>query len=979
MSFTVLMENYRKFLGEYKKNVDHIGEVGVSLMKHDTETKEGKFTSDPESLEYHFHDLKRVTERVLDSPSSSGGSNMTPYEMRRVMHHLLLTLHHIALPKTLSWLVNNDGNNNDGTGFKYVRNTVDVYLKTHNAANRVQASSGLRRPASNGSSKSASYVDFNTVARLLYYRGGGFARLFLFDKTGIGGTPPSIVPLRNGYNGEGELMCLYLHAVSRLDERGVHVFPNEVSNKGHVGRSEWVSPSRDLHRFLLDLTGLPKCMFHRQHFLRNLFLNEVALEHGYSMETMESAGILTRNEPGQIQSDYIRWTRLYHHYSDPSPTVPSVAVNFPSRFAASLGHKTMDMYFRTRNVCAALAEAILYLDRQYIPLPEVRHNHLSRFLGSHTTEERHRGNVPPSTDPKTKNREDMWWVVAMVSRSDMEKEKENQPKVYEAELPPTSLFPWLVVSPSSNGQSNVSYHDVATLFLELRGILMTEQEVPDIMFLTLPRIQAYPWTRWGDLLREEEGAIVRLAPYSYSGPTQPLTHERFEEVVRFLKEAVSQNNHRLILKFLGCPIRGNNKVESAREVATAICRSSDLWTKLTAIEPLWTVLNPHEKKNLPFSVATALEEFLGLFIDGAQREVESVPELMGRHPLVNIRQPTINTLIDTFGVKLNSRQKGDLLLSRKKVWDTLSDPKNTDVQKELLDQLKGVKGQKSRENVVASIIASYVRRTVPKDVAESVVSPNSGVYIGIDASPLCVAVAVLTIPYGDTKASLGLTYWCERSKAILESSGLAPNITLQSKGMVMKGTERADYFELVCDHVVNAAQTELSSRTNFPTRNNERHDSPPICVCAVEAPLLPSKFVDSSQSMYVKQLMEHMEKRLQSCDVQVLFEKEAKPMRVRHFWTEAFGTKKKKPTEGDRTTIKRENHNAFVGFLHHYPSLQLDEDNKRSLPLWCRKRSEVRKGSEVANHPMSDVVDATAVAFFLSEKAKYRPTTISRS
>lgn len=227
---------------------------------------------------------------------------MDPRDLVIVHNHLAMFLKYEAIPKVKDHLLQADAVQTpmDPATYRYVRNTIDVYIKLVNSANRMQASTGLLKPHRAYNTR---HSDRGTVCRLVYYPGGGLGRLFLYDKTGLVNTTPTMVPLRTA---ESKYLCTFLYLTREIN--GPYVFPKDRSGK------KWDThrASTDILRFVREETGLTGALFPKAHFFRNLFLNKIGVEHDYEQGAFTDAGAVLRNDVNQIHGDYLKWTRQYH-------------------------------------------------------------------------------------------------------------------------------------------------------------------------------------------------------------------------------------------------------------------------------------------------------------------------------------------------------------------------------------------------------------------------------------------------------------------------------------------------------------------------------------------------------------------------------------------------------------------------------------------------------------------------------------------
>ena len=189
----------------------------------------------------------------------------------------------------------------------FVQVYLDVGMKLHNAANRIQATTGLRRPLS----RNRMVVGADVVAMLTFDRSedgatGYLSRLFYHDKTGRLSTPPSIIPLQSPWN---EYMMLFLYATRHqlVAHRGF-VF---MSTHDH-GKTVWLkNVSAEIMRTIRTETGLPLTLLRKQHALRDLFINTLTMRDHYSTSSLRHASVLVRNEVQVLQEYYAPWARYF--------------------------------------------------------------------------------------------------------------------------------------------------------------------------------------------------------------------------------------------------------------------------------------------------------------------------------------------------------------------------------------------------------------------------------------------------------------------------------------------------------------------------------------------------------------------------------------------------------------------------------------------------------------------------------------------
>ena len=238
--------------------------------------------------------------------SDTSTKDLDPKDLLIIYNHIVFYLQYVAIPKMLKLMSQTFTRNN----FFYVRNVMDVFLKITNTPNRVQATTGLKRPSRTHDTE---FSDLGTISKLIYVHPNNFCRLFLNDKTGLVKNIPSIVPLNDFQN---ECMGIYLYWTK--DMKTTWVFPTSTGGG-------WKNSSSDEIKFILAKTGLTRMLFPTVHFMRNLFLNAIGVRYNYQQVAFESAGILLRHHINQIQNDYIKWTRAFHNkYWDDNLMVQTV-------------------------------------------------------------------------------------------------------------------------------------------------------------------------------------------------------------------------------------------------------------------------------------------------------------------------------------------------------------------------------------------------------------------------------------------------------------------------------------------------------------------------------------------------------------------------------------------------------------------------------------------------------------------------------
>lgn len=245
-------------------------------------------------------------------------------------------------------------NEND---FMEFRNWLDIAIKITNTANRVQATKGILEPDLGGSTE---FSDLKTIAKLVYFGQGKFGRLFLNDKGGKVNRKPTLIPLSAVLN---NYMAVYLCLLQKMKaiaknsppqsqsskktttqkKQQVHK-PIEINSEGHPrllfpshNGTKWTTASVDLYAYMCRLWDIkintPKnkqstaentpnthenkvqrTSIWRQHMMRCLFLNRVAMTFKFEEHVLKLASTLMRHDISELHKSYTSWCKYMNGY-----------------------------------------------------------------------------------------------------------------------------------------------------------------------------------------------------------------------------------------------------------------------------------------------------------------------------------------------------------------------------------------------------------------------------------------------------------------------------------------------------------------------------------------------------------------------------------------------------------------------------------------------------------------------------------------
>lgn len=838
-----------------------------------------KCQSDNLKLREHFVSIERlINSRV---------SNLDPEQMLLVYNHIVLYLRHTALPKASVIIQKGCGNpeNNppsssmdiSDTEFQYLRNTLDIYLKLHNACNRNQATTGLVRPVTKNNN--LEYSNLDCRAKLIYCGKGKFNRLFLYDKTGLVNNTPTVVPLSQE---ENRFMVLYLYVLR--NNKGSYVFPSYIDDS-----EQWETKrsSSALGKFIRDNLGLTLQQFPKQHNLRNLFLNIVGIKNNYTQSAFVNAGILLRNDVNQIQSDYLKWTRMYHtNYWNFLPPLAE-RIEAPGSL---LKDSQMDVLY---NLALSYADSTF----SHLPAPTIHITTLSYWATSLLS-------PPLSADTRVPSDEVIEHLIGGNPDAslyvDSDKYTQKQPAPIAQNVP---VFQQSQESSESWWHKNVSGDGRCSLHAAAAVLSYVDTDV----FL-------------GDYYRyldEREGMLKNFLTL-----TNILGNKEYQQYAAERgKNAITSDIQKEWRDNVNTEL---NNIPINRQSAMTLALSGEWVTSEAATAGIFFKdFIVHQFRKRDRGVV-----FVQTLVDVA------LPSVSGYYST-----PEIRDILDSRNllVSLNSYFKNRRLV----IFCLQNDHWHSILPVSLLEPA-------SEGFIHRSISHSFYRG-----------------YVGVDASPNCVAVSILNAK------SLEVHVWLKGEV----TSALPPDtdsFTLKVRSI----TDRAKLFSELCKFF-------------------SQHIKDKQYNCAIEGPLLPGKNVDSRQTKFVVDLREYIEQN----SVVPLFD--AIPWRLRQHWMSLVPKLSKWNYEKQSYLLYGSSLKDFgkkVAKIQNYLTYAyLSENELKFLPkLHSRDNDFIgggikakAKGDDytaevktriraayglVGEHPFSDIVDSISVAYYMSEMDKVGST-----